>query len=163
DAARGRLSERCQHLRSELQARDVRVLGGSFGPIVAVLIGEAERALEAGRRLREQGLLVQAIRPPTVPPGGAPLRITVTARRPHPRGSESRGGCHRCGHRRDSVTQRIVLLGTGTGVGKTYFGVRLVESLVAAGFATLALKPIESGIDAESPEPTDAARLAEAS
>jgi dethiobiotin synthetase len=68
------------------------------------------------------------------------------------------------------VTQRIVLLGTGTGVGKTYFGVRLAESLVLAGRSVLALKPIESGVperpvgdsSESTAEPTDAERLARA-
>lgn len=61
------------------------------------------------------------------------------------------------------MTRRIVLLGTGTGVGKTYFGARLAESLLRQGFATLALKPIESGVAPDAGELTDAARLASAS
>jgi len=49
-------------------------------PIVAVLIGEAEDALAASRALEAQGFLAVAIRPPTVPPGTARLRLTFTAR-----------------------------------------------------------------------------------
>jgi dethiobiotin synthetase len=60
------------------------------------------------------------------------------------------------------VTQRIVVLGTGTGVGKTYFSTRLVESLVRSGYDTLALKPIESGVTPGASD-SDAARLAAAS
>ncbi len=50
------------------------------------------------------------------------------------------------------MIRRIVLLGTGTGVGKTYFGVRLAESLILAGRSVLALKPIESGVSPSSSE-----------
>lgn len=81
---RARLVELCQHLRAELSARGVPATPGSFGPILAVLVGEAERALEVASALRAQGLLVQAIRPPTVPAGSARLRVTVTAKHSAP-------------------------------------------------------------------------------
>lgn len=48
-------------------------------PIQPVLLGTAEAAIQASRRLREQGILVPAIRPPTVPEGSARLRITFSA------------------------------------------------------------------------------------
>lgn len=48
-------------------------------PIQPVLLGTAESAIQASRRLREQGILVPAIRPPTVPEGSARLRITFSA------------------------------------------------------------------------------------
>jgi 8-amino-7-oxononanoate synthase len=44
-----------------------------------LLLGDAQRALEASRTLEAQGLLVVAIRPPTVPQGQARLRITLSA------------------------------------------------------------------------------------
>jgi 8-amino-7-oxononanoate synthase len=47
--------------------------------IFPVLFGEPERALEASRRLRERGLLVKAIRPPTVPEGTSRLRFALAA------------------------------------------------------------------------------------
>lgn len=47
--------------------------------IVPVILGEEERALAASDALREQGFLVIAIRPPTVPEGTARLRFTFTA------------------------------------------------------------------------------------
>jgi 8-amino-7-oxononanoate synthase len=47
--------------------------------IQPLLQGDAGRALEASRTLEAQGLLVVAIRPPTVPQGQARLRITLTA------------------------------------------------------------------------------------
>jgi 8-amino-7-oxononanoate synthase len=51
-------------------------------PIVPLLLGEAEAALKASRLLEEEGFLVVAIRPPTVPAGTARLRLTFTAQHP---------------------------------------------------------------------------------
>src|SRR5262249_36978854 len=48
-------------------------------PIFPVIFGSAQKAVEAARRLRAKGLLVKAIRPPTVPPGGSRLRFSITA------------------------------------------------------------------------------------
>src|SRR5262249_14229284 len=44
-------------------------------PIVPVLLGEAEAALQASRLLEDHGFLVVAIRPPTVPVGTARPRL----------------------------------------------------------------------------------------
>ena len=51
-------------------------------PIVPIVLGKPEAALSASRLLEEHGFLVTAIRPPTVPPGTARLRLTFTARHP---------------------------------------------------------------------------------
>ena len=51
-----------------------------MGPIVAVKLGDDGRALEAAAALEQQGVLVVAIRPPTVPEGEAMLRFSL---RPH--------------------------------------------------------------------------------
>ena len=51
----------------------------SFTPIQPILMGESARALRLSQRLRERGLLVTAIRPPTVPAGSARLRVTLSA------------------------------------------------------------------------------------
>lgn len=48
-------------------------------PIQAVLIGDVETTLRASQDLREQGIFVSAIRPPTVPVGTARLRVTFSA------------------------------------------------------------------------------------
>lgn len=48
-------------------------------PIIPVVLGSAEAALEASARLWEKGYFVPAIRPPTVPEGASRLRISVTA------------------------------------------------------------------------------------
>jgi 8-amino-7-oxononanoate synthase len=51
----------------------------SSTPIQPVLVGGNVEALEASKKLEERGLLVTAIRPPTVPEGSARLRITLSA------------------------------------------------------------------------------------
>ncbi|HEX7760311.1 MAG TPA: 8-amino-7-oxononanoate synthase [Caulobacteraceae bacterium] len=48
-------------------------------PIVPVIVGEAQAALSASKGLEEQGFLVVAIRPPTVPAGTARLRVAFSA------------------------------------------------------------------------------------
>lgn len=50
--------------------------------IVPVILGEAKKALDASKSLEDQGFLVTAIRPPTVPAGTARLRIAFTAGHP---------------------------------------------------------------------------------
>jgi 8-amino-7-oxononanoate synthase len=50
--------------------------------IVPVIIGEADAAVRASRTLEEEGFLVVAIRPPTVPAGTARLRLTFSAAHP---------------------------------------------------------------------------------
>ena len=56
--------------------------------------------------------------------------------------------------------KRIVLVGTGTGIGKTHLGVALVQALAAAGVEVAGLKPVESGVGTG---PTDADLLTGAS
>jgi len=54
-------------------------LGESVTPIQPVIAGTAEAALRWSTALREAGILITAIRPPTVPEGTARLRITFSA------------------------------------------------------------------------------------
>jgi 8-amino-7-oxononanoate synthase len=51
-------------------------------PIVPIVIGSAQAALAASRRLEDEGFLAVAIRPPTVPEGTARLRLAFTAAHP---------------------------------------------------------------------------------
>jgi 8-amino-7-oxononanoate synthase len=48
-------------------------------PIQPIIIGDSAQAMAISAQLRERGILVGAIRPPTVPAGSARLRITLTA------------------------------------------------------------------------------------
>jgi len=54
-------------------------LADSPTPIQPLIVGEATAALHLGETLRARGILIGAIRPPTVPPGSARLRITFSA------------------------------------------------------------------------------------
>ena len=51
----------------------------SSSPIQPVIVGEPGRTVEWSRALEERGLMITAIRPPTVPEGTSRLRITLTA------------------------------------------------------------------------------------
>ena len=48
-------------------------------PILPVVVGDEDAALQASAALRARGLLVPAIRPPTVAPGTSRLRISISA------------------------------------------------------------------------------------
>lgn len=48
-------------------------------PIQPLLIGDSARALQLSAGLRQRGILITAIRPPTVPQGTARLRVTLSA------------------------------------------------------------------------------------
>jgi 8-amino-7-oxononanoate synthase len=66
-------------LRAKLTERGLSIAPGSFGPIIALVLGEPERALRVAAALRARRILAQPIRPPTVPEGTARLRLTVSA------------------------------------------------------------------------------------
>jgi 8-amino-7-oxononanoate synthase len=75
---REHLARLIQLFRSGAEQIGLRLMD-SFTPIQPILIGDAGRALRLSQMLREKGLLVTAIRPPTVPAGGARLRVTLSA------------------------------------------------------------------------------------
>jgi 8-amino-7-oxononanoate synthase len=66
-------------LRLRLKGHVARVAPGHPSPIVPVVLGDERRALAASAALLEAGLLVPAIRPPTVAPGTSRLRIALSA------------------------------------------------------------------------------------
>ena len=66
-------------LRDRLAAHVKSVAPGHASPIIPIVLGSDERAVTASQMLRDRGVWVPAIRPPTVPPGTARLRVTVSA------------------------------------------------------------------------------------
>ncbi len=62
-----------------LRAHVDRLRPGHPSPILPFLCGEEARALAAADALLERGLLVPAIRPPTVAPGTSRLRVALSA------------------------------------------------------------------------------------
>jgi 8-amino-7-oxononanoate synthase len=66
-------------LVARLKSHVDRVRPGHGSPIVPIVCGDEQRALDASAALLERGLLVPAIRPPTVPIGTARLRVALSA------------------------------------------------------------------------------------
>jgi 8-amino-7-oxononanoate synthase len=66
-------------LRARLRAHVDRLRPGHPSPILPYLCGSEAHALDAAAALLDQGLLVTAIRPPTVPVGTSRLRVTLSA------------------------------------------------------------------------------------
>ena len=66
-------------LVARLRANVDLVARGHPSPIVPVVVGDEDGAVAASVALRGRGLLVPAIRPPTVPPGTCRLRISLSA------------------------------------------------------------------------------------
>jgi len=75
---RERLASLVARFRAGAAARGL-ALAASSTPIQPLLVGTAVRAVALSAALRARGLLVAAIRPPTVPEGTARLRITLSA------------------------------------------------------------------------------------
>jgi len=78
DWRRQRLRDLILQLRQGLAGHALRLLP-SETPIQPLLVGGNEQALALSAALAAQGLLVPAIRPPTVPQGTARLRISLSA------------------------------------------------------------------------------------
>jgi len=74
---RQRLLDRAERLRNDLVELGWNV-GRSASQIVPIIVGEPDLAVSLAASLRERGLFVPAIRPPTVPEGEACLRISLT-------------------------------------------------------------------------------------
>ncbi len=75
---RGHLFSISRTLRQKLRDLGALVPEGE-GPILPVLLGEPGLAVQASETLKAAGLLVPAIRPPTVPEGTSRLRISLSA------------------------------------------------------------------------------------
>ena len=167
------LSSRSSHLRASLALPSSP--SAIATPIIPLLLGDNRAALAAAGTLRASGYLLQAIRPPTVPPGQARLRVTLSAHHteehidgllaaltavlPTPFVSQ-----------RPKLTPTrnissiplprprtgLTLLGTDTGVGKTAIACGLLHLLHLRGHRPVPFKPIETGAD---PSPSDALAL----
>jgi 8-amino-7-oxononanoate synthase len=76
--ARRRLQGLADLLRDQLHRHGLDP-GPSRSQIIPVVVGDARAALALSRSLEGKGLLVPAIRPPSVPEGTARLRVSLTA------------------------------------------------------------------------------------
>lgn len=68
--------------KGELRERIDILAPGHPSPIIPIVIGDSDAAMKAAADLRHEGFLVPAIRPPSVAPGSARLRVTVSATHP---------------------------------------------------------------------------------
>ena len=75
---RTRLHDNIHYFRKQLKNTSLQ-LENSTSAIQTILLGKNETALEFSHALERQGLLVVAIRPPTVPKNTARLRITLSS------------------------------------------------------------------------------------
>ncbi|WP_434062835.1 8-amino-7-oxononanoate synthase [Guyparkeria hydrothermalis] len=76
---RERLQSLVAAFREAASVLDGVELMPSATPIQPLVVGEASRAVAMAHRLADRGLLVPAIRPPTVPRGSSRLRVTFSA------------------------------------------------------------------------------------
>lgn len=75
---REHLAQLIAHFRAGAQALNLQLMD-SFSPIQPIVIGDEAKALFISQKLAERGILIIAIRPPTVPVGSSRLRITFSA------------------------------------------------------------------------------------
>ncbi len=77
DLPRSELMEKASYIRKELHKLGLNT-GPSTTHIIPIILGSEYVALKAYEFLQTQGIQVSAIRPPTVPPQSARLRIALT-------------------------------------------------------------------------------------
>ena len=78
DEQRDHLQELIRRFRDAAKQAGLTLMPSST-PIQPVVIGAADQAMRIGAMLRERGILLTPIRPPTVPEGSSRLRITFSA------------------------------------------------------------------------------------
>ena len=76
---RARLHARARFLRRKLEQAGFEQAAAGTSQIVPIVIGENRAAVELAQALQARGFDVRAIRPPSVPPGTARLRVAVNA------------------------------------------------------------------------------------
>jgi 8-amino-7-oxononanoate synthase len=77
-ARQARVRDLAAYVRKELNNTGFNIPAGN-SPIVPIIIGSEVAALEAAEKLMTDGLLVLAIRPPTVPRGTCRLRVSLSS------------------------------------------------------------------------------------
>lgn len=73
-----RVRELAGCVRSELREAGLMIPDGD-SPIIPIVLGAESTVLDASNRLKEAGLWIAAVRPPTVPAGACRLRITLSS------------------------------------------------------------------------------------
>src|SRR5690606_31717754 len=78
EARRSHLRALIDYLKQHLQLQRWQLMPSDTA-IQPLLVGENQEAVRLSEYLQANGILVPAIRPPTVPPGTARLRISLSA------------------------------------------------------------------------------------
>lgn len=74
---RKRLLDSAEEVRERFLANRGIDIAGSSSQIIPIVVGEADAAVRLSRQLEDEGFLIPAIRPPTVPRGQSRLRISL--------------------------------------------------------------------------------------
>lgn len=74
----GALRRNTKYMKEKLREAGISFLPGDTS-IIPIVMGREEAAMEYATRCRERGILLSAIRPPSVPAGTSRIRLTVTA------------------------------------------------------------------------------------
>ena len=74
----GRLHRNTAYLKEKLAAAGISVLPSDTS-ILPIVLGEEEKTLAYAKACQDRGILLSAIRPPSVPEGTSRIRLTVTA------------------------------------------------------------------------------------
>ena len=138
--------------------RSRRSAAGRRPQIIPIVLGDNDRALLVAGQLQARGFDVRAIRPPSVAPGTARLRISVNAdldgrdRRPvRRRAVRSAAGLR-------AVLRGLFVTGTDTGVGKTVVAAALIHRY-RRRCPLRYWKPIQTGIEQDD-DTAEVTRLA---
>lgn len=122
--------------------------------IVAFPLGDAARATELAAALQKRGLRVGAVRPPTVPPTDAGLRIVAHAPNTQAEIDDLARGLRAAGPPRAAAAPQplapvLFVAGTDTGVGKTVVAALLVRAAKRRG-AVRYWKAVQTGTESDT-------------
>lgn len=151
-AARGAEEARVHSLALARNLADSLGLPPPAAAIVPVLVGENGLAISASASLAEEGFEVRAVRPPTVPPGTARLRVVTHAFNTEEELGRLEASLRSLGLPRSAQSvpegrgRTLVVVGTDTGIGKTVVSAALLRASADSG-PTRYWKPVQTGGD----------------
>jgi 8-amino-7-oxononanoate synthase len=76
---RERLHANARRARRAFAGVGIATLGAADSHVLPILVGDTNKTVRIGAELRERGILVGAVRPPTVADGTSRLRIGISA------------------------------------------------------------------------------------
>ena len=123
----------------QLQARCGIAPSGS--QIQPVIVGGDVRAVALAKAMQARGFDVRAVRPPTVPEGTSRLRVALTLNVDDEAVDAMVGSFGGRASEAGRMSQRFVIAGTDTDVGKTVFAAGLATALGAFYW-----KPVQAGV-----------------